>query len=222
MKHKAFIFLFFLFFLVTTVSAQQILEEQIPSFQYNTEFDFKRPCFNNGCFCDSSLYVNITLVKDGGNLMINNSLMTNQGSFRNITVPQSSNNRLGFVQAFESCSNSTNAGPDTFTIAITGDGKPYQKFPQQFFFIIFSIVLVVIGLVQEKLRMFKHMGAIFMMIMGIITLFPGYSFINWTTLLGKTIGFTLVGLGFYFLIEDSFSRNKQEDGFDSPQVSDDD
>ena len=74
---------------------------------------------------------------------------------------------------------------------------------------------------QEKLRLFKHMRAILMMIMGIITIFPGDSFINYTTLLGKGLGFTLVGLGFYFLIEDSFSRNKQEDGFDS-QLDDDD
>ena len=60
-----------------------------------------------------------------------------------------------------------------------------------------------------------------MMIMGVITIYPGYSFINYTTLLGKGLGFILIGLGFYFLIEDSFSRNKQEDRFESQPNSDD-
>ncbi len=220
MKNK-FIFLFILVFLVSTVTAQQTLDEQIPSFQYNTEFDLKRACFDSGFFCDASFTCNITLIKDDGSLMIDNQVMTNQGSYRNITVPKASNNRLGFVQGIESCSNATNAGPDTFTISITGEGKPFQQFPQQFFIIIMAFALVVTGLVQEKLRMFKHMGAILMMIMGVITLYPGYSFINYTTLLGQAVGFILIGLGFYFLIEDSFSRNKQEDNFDSQPEDDD-
>lgn len=215
--------LILLLILVTTVTAQQTLEEQIPSFQFSTEFDLKRACFNNGFFCDSSFTCNITLISPNGDVLVDNQVMTNQVSYRNITVSQSSNNQLGFVQGIESCSNSTNAGLDTFTVSITGDGKPFQQFPQQFFIIILALALVVIGLAQEKLRMFKHMGAILMMIMGVITIYPGYSFINYTTLLGKGLGFILVGLGFYFLIEDSFSRNKQGDGFDSqPQRIDDD
>ncbi len=207
--------LLFILVLATTVTAQQILDEQIPSFQYNEEFDLKRACFNNGFFCGSGFTCNITLLYPDGQVLVNNQVMTNQGSYRNITVSKESNQQLGFIQGIESCSNSTSAGPDTFTIAITGDGKPFQIFPQQFFIIIFSLALVVIGLIQEKLRMFKHLGSIMMMIMGIITVYPGYSFINYSTLLGKGVGFVLIGLGFYFLIEDSFSRNKQEDGFDS-------
>lgn len=220
MKYRNLIFLFILVSLVSTVVAQQTLDEQIQSFQYNEEFDLKRPCFNNGFFCDTSFICNITLLYPNGNVLINNQVMTNQGSYRNITVSKLSNDQLGFIQGIESCSNSTSAGPDTFTISITGDGKPFQIFPQQFFIIIFTLVLVIIGLTQEKLRMFKHLGSVMMMIMGIITLYPGYSFINYSTLLGKGVGFVLIGLGFYFLIEDSFSRNKQEDGFDSQNDND--
>ncbi len=223
MQNKILASLFLLLILVTTVTAQQTLEEQIPSFQFNTEFDLKRACFDNGFFCSSVFTCNITLISPDGQVLVNNQVMTNQGSYRNITVSQISNDQLGFIQGIESCSNSTSAGPDTFTVAITGDGKPFQIFPQQFFIIILSFAMIVIGLAQEKLRMFKHMGAILMMIMGVITIYPGYSFINYTTLLGKGLGFILVGLGFYFLIEDSFSRNKQGDGFDSqPQGIDDD
>ncbi len=54
------------------------------------------------------------------------------------------------------------------------------------------------------------MGSMVIIVMGIITLFPGYSFINWTTLLGKALGFGLIGVGAYFLIDDAFSRDEQE------------
>jgi len=211
----------FVIILTATASAQQTLNEQIPSFQHNAQFDLKRACFNNGFFCESNFVCNITLLYPNGEVLVNNQIMGNQVSYRNITVSAASNNQLGFVQAIESCGNSTNAGPDTFTIAITGDGKPFQIFPQQFFIIILAFFLVVLGLVQEKLRLFKHMGSILMMIMGVITIYPGYSFINHTTLLGQGLGFILVGLGFYFLIEDSFSRNKQEDTFDAEPQDDD-
>ena len=73
------------------------------------------------------------------------------------------------------------------------------------------------GFVTERLRLFKHMGAILLVIMGIITLFPGYNFINHTTLFGLALGTILVGIGFYFLIEDSFSRERQGDIFNQEQ-----
>ena len=73
--------------------------------------------------------------------------------------------------------------------------------------------MVGVGFVTERLRMFKHLGSILLIIVGIITLYPGYNFINYSTLLGKALGFILIGLGFYFWIEDSFSRDKQEEGF---------
>lgn len=212
----------FVMILAVSVSAQQTLDQQIPSFQFNTDFDLKRACFNNGFFCETSYVCNITLIHPNGELLVDNQIMGDQGSYRNISVAQASNNQLGFIQGIESCSNVTNAGPDTFTIAITGDGEPFQDFPQQFFIIIFAFALIVLGIIQERLRLFKHMGSILMMIMGVITLYPGYSFINYTSLLGQALGFILIGLGFYFLIEDSFSRTKQEDKFDNePEEFDD-
>lgn len=219
MEGKLFIYLFI--FLLMGASPV-VMAEKDPSFQFNTEFDLKRACFDDGFFCGTAFVCNITLVKPDGSLMINNSIMTNQGSFRNITIPQTDNDQLGFVTGIESCSNVTNAGPDTFTIQITGDGNEFLKFPHQFTFIIFALVMVMIGMITDRLRMFKHLGSMFLMVMGVLTLFPGYSFINYSNLLGLSLGSILIGLGFYFLIEDSFSRDKQEDSYDSQSVYVDD
>lgn len=185
-----------------------------PVFQVNKEFDLKRACSDNGFFCGNDFTCNITLISPDGTLITNNTIMTDQISFRNITVTQVQNDELGIIKAIEGCNNVTLAGLDTFDIFITADGKPFQQFPIQFVVIILSLILVGVGLIQGRLRMFKHIGSMLMLIMGVITLFPGYSFINWTTLMGKGMGFGLIGLGMFFLIEDAFSRDEQDEHFE--------
>ena len=200
--------LFFIFLALPLIIAQED-----PIFQFNKEFDLKRPCSDNGFFCDSNYECNVTLIYPDGSLLINNQVMTNQVSFRNITISRINNNQLGVLEAIESCNNVTRAGLETFEVTITADGKKFQAFPNQFFILILGLVMVGVGFVTERLRMFKHLGSILLIIVGIITLYPGYNFINYSTLLGKALGIILIGLGFYFWIEDSFSRDKQEEGF---------
>ncbi len=219
MLKKVFIFTLFLLLVVGVVDAQETIAEQIPSFQHNVEFDIKRPCFDQGFFCSSSFVCNITLLYPNGELLIDNSLMTNQGSFSNITVSQPLNNQLGFIRAIQSCNNVTSGGGDTFIVAITGDGKPFEIFPQQFVIIILSFFMIAIGMFNDQLRLIKTTGSIIFMIMGVITLYPVYSFINHSTLFGLTLGTSLIGLGFYFMINDSFSRDIQEESYDQePEV----
>lgn len=204
------------------ITAQELITEQIPSFEFNTQFDLKRACFDRGFFCDSAFVCNLTITKSDGTLMVDNQLMTRTGSYYNFTVDQGNNSRLGNSNAIMSCNNVSDGGPDTFVVQITGDGNPYRVFPQQFVIIGLAILMVFIGLINDRLRMFKHVGSILMMVMGVLTLFPGYSFINWTTLMGQSLGIILIGAGFYFLIEDSFSRDEQEDTYESKSVYVDD
>ena len=192
-----------------------LLPAQDPTFQFNKQFDLKRPCSDRGFFCNGNFECNITLINPVGDVIISNQVMTNNVSYRNITVPQVLNNQLGIITATESCNNVTNAGLKTFDVAITADGKEFQAFPNQFVILILALLFVAVGTFNDRLRLFKHLGSILLIIIGIITLYPGYNFINWTTLLGKGLGFVLIGLGFYFFIEDSFSRDKQEEYYDS-------
>lgn len=220
---KYFLTLIVLTLLVSpTIFAQEELTEQIPSFQFNTEFDLKRACFDNGFFCSDAFVCNLTITRQDGSLMVNNQQMTNQTSFYNLTVDQADNNQMGFANGLMSCNNVSNAGPDTFVIAITADGKPFRIFPQEYVAIIFAFFMICFGIMNDRLRLFKHVGGILAMVMGVVTLFPGYSFINYSTIQGLSMGTILIGLGFYFLIEDSFSRDKQEDSFDSQSVYVDD
>ncbi len=182
-------------------------------FQVNKDYDLKRACSNGGFFCENDFTCNITIINPDGTLVTNNSPMTFQPTFFNISILAANNTQLGFGEAINGCNNVTKAGIEVFTIEFTADGKPFQQFPIQFVIIILGLLLIATGSMVEKLKLFKSIGSMGMMTMGVLTLFPGYSFINWTTLMGKVIGFSLIGIGSYFLINDSFSRNKQEEYF---------
>lgn len=206
MKKLMLIFMMSIF-LVSLVSAVD------PTFQFDKEFDLKRGCSNNGFFCDSSFTCNITLTYPDGQLLRGNTVMTDSVSYRNITITQAENNQLGNIKAIQSCNNGTVAGFDSFDISITADGKPFQNIPLQFIIILLGFTLIGVGFLTDRLEMFKNIGSMILMVMGVITIFPGYSFINYTTLLGKVLGFTIVAVGFYFLVEGSFSRERQEDSY---------
>ena len=210
---KNYIYLVFLVFSFSLVGA---LED--PTFQVNTQFDLKRTCDNFGFFCNGDVNCNITILKPNGELMIDNVNMTFNNTFRNVTVTFNVNDQLGFAKGIQGCANTTNGGVDTFDIAITADGKPYRTFPHQFSVILLGFLFIILGILNERLRMFKYIGSLVFMVMGVLTLFPGYSFINWTTLMGKVLGFGLIGLGFFFLIEDSFSRGEQDERFTQDDV----
>ena len=213
-KLNLFLFATLFIFLVLPLAIAEEGDES-PTFQYNRAFDLKRVCTIDGFYCDSNFICNITLTYPDGNILINNQLMTNNQSFRNFSITQVQNNQLGIIKVIQSCNNGTNAGADTYDVIITADGNKFQAFPNEFFIIIFGFLMIATGMTLDRLRMFKHLGSLLIMVMGVITLFPGYNFINYSNLIGQSLGSVLIGIGFFFLIEDSFSRDTQEEGFDS-------
>ncbi len=89
-----------------------------------------------------------------------------------------------------------------------------KVFPIEFSIIFFALVLIIFGLSKERYRVLQVTGGLIWMIMGILTLFPGYNLINWTTLTGKVLGFILIGIGFYISVEPAFSRDEQNEYFE--------
>ncbi len=208
--------LFFILLLVLPVVTAGIEA----TFEFNKEFDLKRPCFNEGRFCSASATCNMTIIHPDGSLMIDNSIMTNSVSYFNVTVLIGQNFQMGIHPAISVCCDGVDCDYDFFDIEITADGKPSKTLPTQFIMIILGFALVGVGFIKERLRLFKSVGAIILLIMGVITLYPGFSFINWSTLMGKVLGFSCIALGFYFMVESSFSRRKQGDSYDQEEEED--
>jgi len=131
-----------------------------------------------------------------------------------ILVDGSNFTRLGSYAYLVECHTDNLGGFISFPFEITADGERREVFPIQFSIVLFALVMIFFGLIKERYRMFEHVGSILLMIMGVLTLYPGYGFINWETLIGKALGFIFIGLGAYFFIEGAFSRKKQDDNYE--------
>lgn len=185
---------------------------------FNQEFDLKRPCFNNGTYCSSSAICNVTISYPNGDTLTSNQRMTNQLSFHNLTLTNFNISQLGIMPTTMICNDPggdiKGNAVDTFEIEVTGDGFKPNVFPIEFSIFILGIVLVFVGKFKEDLSLFTTFGGIILMVMGVVTLYPGYSGLNYSTLQGQLIGVGGIGVGFFFMIERFFSRDKQVEYFD--------
>ncbi len=178
--------------------------------QQNNALDLKIVCVNAGP-CSASTECNVSVFAPDETVLLDAVMATSAPSlgYFNITLNETQTTQFGEYRAAGFCKDGSVTNVVDFVFDITADGKPFNTFPHQFSIIFFSFLFVALGLHLERLTLFKYLGSIIMMIMGVMTLYPGYSFINWTNLLGLSLGSALIGLGFYFMIEDSFSRDEQ-------------
>ena len=203
------------FFLVSSVSAAL-------TFEQSKDINIKIVCINAG-FCTAAAQCNASIFSPSEVVLLDGVEATPSSSlaFHNITLNSTQTSQLGTYRVGGFCKDGSVTQLIDFDFDVTANGEPFQEFPTAFVIIILGIVFIILGLFSEKFRLFKHMGSIVLMVMGVITLFPGYSFINWTTLTGKVMGFSLIALGFYFLIEDSFSRDEQDQRFTQEESGND-
>ena len=233
---KALIFIFLLLLVVPFISAQppqsatQVvinleagLGVDFPKFAFleqKRDFTFFFHVFNSttGLRVDNST-VNCTfeLSNNVGLHLIKEENINFTGTEWEIFVLGSNFTRLGSYFWFANCQSDEEGGFISSAFEVTADGFEPKTFPIQLSIIILSFVLVFVGLIKERFRLIKHVGSIMLMIMGVLTLYPGFSFINHSTLLGLSLGFILIGGGFYFLIEDSFSRKEQQEYYEQEQ-----
>lgn len=211
MMNKKIIFMFAMILLVLPF----VLGAVELTFPFNQEYDIKRPCFNNGSVCSSTAICAMTLSYPDGSILLDNATMTNQNSFHNVTISPSQNDQLGVYAASMYCLDESKSGQDTFQIQITGDGFEFNVFPTELSVLILGFILIFVGVIKDRLRLFKHIGSLIVMVMGVATLFPGWANFNYSNIQGLALGSASIGLGFYFLISDSFSRDDQEETYQS-------
>lgn len=205
----------FLFLFLTLISGAFAQTATAP---YGEQYNLVRNCQNNGSDCSPTASCNLTVASaDTGIILVDNQPLTNQNNYFNYTFYPLQLPKLGEYPSKQVCSDSGGAingqGYELFTIQLTADGKPYQSFPIQIMLFIFGMCLIVLGKYHEDFSILQSVGAIMVMIFGVITLYPGYSYINWTNLYGKVMGSASFGLGFYFMIEKSFSRDNQVESY---------
>lgn len=188
------------------------------TFQQNKEVDVRIVCINAG-FCSSTTDCNVSVFAPDQELLLSGIQATptaNLASY-NFTLNSSQTVQLGEYTVGGFCLDGSVTNVIDFTFDVTADGKPFEKFPNQFAVILLGFLLIAFGLLDPRYTFMKSMGSLILMVMGVLTLFPGYNFINHTTLFGLVLGSTLFAIGFWFFIEEAFSRAKQEPKFDQDQ-----
>ncbi len=197
-------------FLITIISSL--------TFQQNNDVDVKIVCINAG-FCSSSAFCNVSVFSPNDITLLDGIQATQSPNlaFYNFTLNSTQTSSLGKYSVGGFCKDGSVTQVIDFNFDVTADGKEFQAFPNQFAVILLGFLLIIFGLFNERYTLLKHMGSLILMVMGVLTLFPGYNFINHTTLFGLVLGSTLIGIGFWFLIEGAFSRTKQQERFHQDQ-----
>ncbi len=160
--------------------------------------------------CDSCTYVNISSIITPNSVIYLNSAMTKNGTTYNYSYTPT---QIGTYYYSVIGDKGGTLTEETLCFEVTADGQPFSKFPYQFFIIIIGVLFILFSYINERMSLFRYVGSVILTVMGVLTLYPGYSFINWTTLLGKTLGIGLIALGFYFMIEGAFSRDTQSEHY---------
>ena len=188
------------------------------TFQQNKEVDIKIVCINAG-FCSSTTDCNVSVFAPDQTTLLSGVQGTATANLAeyNFTLNSTQTSQFGEYIVGGFCLDGSVTNVIDFTFDVTADGKPFEKFPNQFAIIGLGFILIIFGLFNERYGLLQRMGAIILMVMGVLTLYPGYNFINHTTLFGLALGSILIVIGFWFLIEDSFSRTKQEERFNQDQ-----
>lgn len=208
MKNKILLTFILGMFLISFTSAAV---QKLGTFQQGNDINLIQTCA-------TCTFNNITSVLDpNGNQIIGEFIMTRVGSVYNFTLTSENVTLLGqyLVNGLGDLEGTNEVW--NYNFDLTADGRPVKTFPTQFVFILFGLILIMVGMFNERFSLFQTMGSMIWIVMGVLTLFPGYNFINHTNLFGLALGSTLIGMGAYFFIENSFSRTFQEGRFDQDQ-----
>lgn len=171
------------------------------TYKFNEQIDYSTPCLNNGTYCSGTSMCNLTVIDQSSKVIINNKQMNNQIAFHNYTIPPQTN--LGEYSTTVMCCDGGVCGSESFTFDVTADGVPYNNLPVQMIILFIGYAIIMISFLFNRAGLFNYVGSAIVIIMGTITLYPGYAYINHTTLVGTTLGFTSIGLGFFFLFKDT-------------------
>ncbi len=230
------LFLFIFLFSFSLVAAQPPFEAvilnqgidiafpQIDVLKLNSDFEFHFHVVNNsnGVMLDNTtVNCGFHLFNSSGNHIFEDDSvnMDINGDDFTILIDKNNFSRVDDYAYLFGCHNETQniGGQISRGLEVTQDGEVSIVFPQQFSIIALGIILIMFGILNQRYKLLKHMGSIIVMVMGVITLFPGYNNISHTSLFGLAFGSSLIAIGAWFFIEDSFSREEQEQNFHQNQ-----
>jgi hypothetical protein len=182
-----------------TILSLNLISASDMTYQKGKDIDLKVPCVLNDSACTISVSCTLTInYPDGTNLIKGESTINNL-DYQNYTLDGINITQLGKYQVIMFCDDGINKGYtlDSFEVTTTGATNEFLINLAIFIFLIFSIVLVVVGLNKQDpiiiiLSSMLFIFAGFWAYYNPIAYFP--SFIN------LALSLVCWGLGVYFMI----------------------
>ena len=176
------------------------------TFKQNTQVDLKRPYINNGTWSSGSSTCNITITNPDSTILVNNVLMTNKGSYHNITLQPNKVLQIGYYKSDMVCTDGTLSGSDTFFYQVSPSGNTNVLG----LFIIVIVIIYAIGFIGffGKNVWVSVLGGLAMISLGLYTLNSGIDVFR--TTITEIFSWITIGIGAIFsltasveLIQDS-------------------
>lgn len=170
--------------------------------QYSV-FDIKRNCINNGSWCSSATICNITIVSTAGDGLIiaNNTRMTNQGSFHNITLNGKNTSYTGFFQVNIICDDNGQRGTELFYYKITPTGAESNTQTFVIIGVVFSLIIAFGYLIRNEYVVF--IGGMTALISGVYGMIYGFG--NIQNDFTRMLSLVIIGIGIIFTIQPAYS-----------------
>ncbi len=122
-------------------------------FQQNQAIDIKISCFDNDkAFCDSVTNCTMTITKPDSSLLINNSPMTRNPSYYNLSIGANVLDSLGEYDTIMQCIGSSDNGFERFTFDVTSSGEKDTQDSSSSLAIVIFILMIAGGLILASLK----------------------------------------------------------------------
>ena len=167
-------------------------------FKANNDVDLKLPCINEGSPCSAIATCNITIDDPESNTIVDNQLMTNQNSYHNYTLSETS--KLGTYQAIVFCDDDGESDFSTFSFATTENGNTQEGLT---FIVAISIIILFCVIIALNLGKDFVWFKVLLLVFGLIYVFliPAFFIIKNTKLIFyKTFTGMLILLAIFTII----------------------
>ena len=200
-------------FLLPSISA---IDPDLIYKQYS-EVDLKIPCYNNGTWCGSTAICNITAMWPNGTILVNNGMMTNQGSFHNYTLSSSQTSVVGVYSDSMVCNDNGHNGKVSFEHEISNSGFEESKERTRtlwiYGFAIFLYLMLIVFAWKTELSWIGFLAGVILSLPGIHLMTFGFGLYD--DLLVRGVALVIIAIALITIIIFAYEALSDYDGGDN-------
>ena len=190
-------------------------------FEKGSNISIKETCYNNGDYCSSNASCNLTVFNPENNLIVNNSLMTNNIYYHNYTINGNDVNISGDYRYNILCKDGVFVNSNSFNFLVTPSGTNPSSAQASLYIVLLIIAIVLfigllwigfgidgsnqvndLGYVQVNYKKYVKFGVFTLSYVVLVWLFflswkisENFLFLEFTTTFFRMITLILLGVG---------------------------